>query len=206
MLRQLLSGKKLPVGLIHLFGAPNTGKTTILYHMCRTVKKDTFALILDCELKFSAKRYYDILGSFKDKMNQIIIMQPTSLYEQFSTIMKLHNYLLAKNFSFVAINGITDFIRSIDETRSFDLNRNFSLQLAYLNLLSHTNRLPVVITNQITKSGNNDNKAVLSSIINYYSDINIFLKKVKEERYHAYFNNEVLEYKIGSTGISFPTS
>ena len=56
MLVGLINNSKIPKGITHIAGPPNSGKTTLIYQSCKGVKEGKKVLVLDCEMNFSAKR------------------------------------------------------------------------------------------------------------------------------------------------------
>ena len=74
MLLDLLEKSILPSGITHIAGPPNSGKTTMLYHACKGLKKEDRALILDCEVNFSAQRLREILIESGVKLDYITII------------------------------------------------------------------------------------------------------------------------------------
>ena len=67
MLSQIINKSKVPPGITHIAGSPNSGTTTLLYQLCKGIRKGQKALIFDCEMSFSAQRLQEII--FDKKIN-----------------------------------------------------------------------------------------------------------------------------------------
>ena len=94
MLVDFIKNSKIPTGMTHIAGPPNSGKTTLIYQTCRGIREGKKGLILDCEMNFSAQRLQDITTGRKIDMQNIIIMNITDRNQQFNTVMKTHKFIV----------------------------------------------------------------------------------------------------------------
>ncbi len=209
MLSKFLEKSTVSDGITHIAGPPNSGKTTILYHLCKELKKRKKALILDCEINFSARRLREItLGKDIDFKN-IILLRALDKANQIRILMKLHSFFKKEKPLFVGINGFTNHFRfsslNANETK---WNKSLSLQMAYLQMVSRKLSIPVVLTNQVSVFRENNLKIVrpfANSIITNYSDNNIMLEHVNKKLWKAKYENQEMFYTLSSQGIELMT-
>lgn len=204
MLSSLLENSKIPPGVTHVAGAPNSGKTTLLYQLCRNLSKEKKALIFDCEMSFSAQRLQEVIKR-RDVLKKIIIIRITDKKQQFLNIMKTHNFLMNNSFHFIGINGFTNHFRFTEKTTNEILiHQKLGIQMAYLMKISKELKQPIVLTNQVSFFKENDKqmfKSVAGQIINHYSNTNILLQHINKKLWKARDENEEVYYTLSSTGI-----
>ncbi|MHA1708125.1 MAG: hypothetical protein ACTSYV_03490 [Candidatus Heimdallarchaeaceae archaeon] len=205
MLKKILSGLELPIGITHIAGPPNSGKTTLIYQVCKFLHSSEKILIFDCETNFSAKRLAEVVSNHKVDLSNIIIFQIFNKFQQFLTIMQLHKFLSRNTFRFVAINGVTDHYRFVEISDTDLLNqRLLSLQLAYLKKVSDSYKVPILITNQTTsyrEHGEKFTRAVDDFIINNYVTVNIQLQHLNKKLWKAKSNSDEMLYSLSSNGL-----
>ena len=205
MLSKFLEKSIVSDGITHIAGPPNSGKTTILYHLCKGLKKGKKALILDCEINFSARRLREITLGKDIDFNNIILLRVADKADQIRILMKLHSFIKKDKPLFVGINGFTNHFRfsplNVDE---MNWNKTLSLQMAYLQMVSRKLNLPVVLTNQVSMFRENNLKIVrpfANSIITNYSDNNIMLEHVNKKLWKAKYENQEMFYTLSSQGV-----
>ncbi|MHA1550327.1 MAG: hypothetical protein ACTSUP_02670 [Candidatus Heimdallarchaeaceae archaeon] len=205
MLLKFLEKSIVSDGITHIAGPPNSGKTTILYHLCKGLKKGKKALILDCEINFSARRLREITLGKDIDFNNIILLRVADKANQIRILMKLHSFFKKNKPLFVGINGFTNHFRfsplNVDE---MNWNKTLSLQMAYLQMVSRKLNLPVVLTNQVSMFRENNLRIVrpfANSIITNYSDNNIMLEHVNKKLWKAKYENQEMFYTLSSQGV-----
>ena len=205
MLLELLEKSEVPSGITHISGLPNSGKTTMLYQTCRGLKTGEKALILDCEVNFSAHRLREILFDSNVKLENITIISLLNKQQQIRTIMKIQNFLGRNEYSFIAINGITDHFRlGRTEKGEKETQKPLNLQLAFLRMVNNEYNIPILITNQVTPFKDRHKhsfRPVAGSAINNYVDKEISLIHINRKLWKAIYQNEEEFYTITERGI-----
>ncbi|MHA1953470.1 MAG: hypothetical protein ACXAAM_01605 [Candidatus Heimdallarchaeaceae archaeon] len=205
MLSQIINKSKIPPGITHVAGSPNSGTTTLLYQLCKGIKKEHKAIIFDCEMSFSAQRLQEIIFNTKINLQDIYVIQIMDKKQQIKILMKLHKFLKSKTYSFIAINGITDHFRFSNKTGSERYTqRILALQMAYLKMLSKKKDLPIVITNQVSIFRDDEQqkiKPIANAVISNYSDRTIIFQYINKKLWKAKYKEEELYYSLSSNGI-----
>ncbi|MBY8999301.1 MAG: hypothetical protein KGD64_00090 [Candidatus Heimdallarchaeota archaeon] len=205
MLSKFLEKSKIAEGITHIAGPPNSGKTTMLYHLCKGLKKGYKAFILDCEINFSASRLREITLGRDIELHDIIVLRVADKANQIRTLMKLHSFFKKEKPFFVGINGFTNHFRfnSLNEEET-KWNKSLSLQMAYLQMISKKIGLSIVLTNQVSVYRENNQKIIrpiANSILTNYSNYNILLEHVNKKLWRAKYNDEEGYYTLSSQGI-----
>jgi len=205
MLSQIINKSKIPAGITHVAGSPNSGTTTLLYQLCKGIKKEQKAIIFDCEMNFSAQRLKEIVLDTKIDLQDIYVIQIMNKEQQLKTLMKLHSFLKNREYSFVGINGITDHFRFNNKNRSERYtHRILALQMAYLKMLSKERELPIIITNQISIFRDDEHqkiRPIANAVISNYSDRTIIFQYINKKLWKAKYKDEELFYSLLSNGI-----
>lgn len=204
MLIDLIKNSKIPKGMTHIAGPPNSGKTTLIYQICKGIREGKKGLILDCEMNFSAQRLQDITRDKKIDLRNIIIMNIVDRNQQFNTVMKTHKFIVNENFNFIAINGITDHFRYASEKEEVSTYRTLSMQLAYLKMVSKKEKIPILMINQVSafKSENKKEfKPIANSVMKHYSDRYIILQHINRKLLKATLKDEEVYYTVSPNGI-----
>ncbi len=205
MLSQIINKSKVPSGITHIAGSPNSGTTTLLYQLCKGIRKGQKALIFDCEMSFSAQRLQEIIFDKKINLEDIFVIQIADKRQQINVLMKLHRFVKVKSYSFIAINGITDHFRFSEKVTSEKyIHRVLALQMAYLKMINKRQNIPIVVTNQVSIFRDNEQrniKPIAGSVINNYTDRTIIFQYISKKLWKATYNNEELYYSLTSNGI-----
>ena len=209
MLSKFLEKSIVSDGITHIAGPPNSGKTTILYHLCKGLKRGEKALILDCEINFSARRLREITLCKDIDFNNIMLLRVVDKANQIRILMKLHSFFKKEKPLFVGINGFTNHFRfSPINVNEMKWNKSLSLQMAYLQMVSKMLNIPIVLTNQVSVFRENNLKIVrpfANSIITNYSDNNIILEHVNKKLWKAKHENQEMFYTLSSQGVEIMT-
>jgi len=205
MLSQFIVKSKVPFGITHIAGPPNSGKTTLIYQTCKGIEKGEKALIFDCEMNFSAQRLQEILLDSDIKLEDIIIIRIANQKQQLQHLMKVHNFIQNKKYSFIAVNGVTDHFRFSEKAKKdVVLYRILALQMAYLKMFSEKIRMPIILTNQVSIFREEETqkiRPIANSVINHYSDRTVIFQHINKRLWKAEYNDEKFYYKLKSSGI-----
>jgi RecA/RadA recombinase len=137
-----------------IYGEPETGKTTLAMQCAvNCAMQDQKTLFVDCDNTFSAKRLSQVAsGKFEEIAELIILIKPNDFREQTAVIDRLSEYI-EKNFGLVVIDTVTSLYRvKVAESsgKAFGLNRELNRQMAILAQTAKTEKIPIVVTSQVS--------------------------------------------------------
>ena len=197
----------IPDGVIvDIFGGNGTGKTQLLLQLSiNSIKNGGKVLFLDTTGGFRPERILEIQknsNSNVDLLNNIIVSRITNTSEQINSIKNFKE----NNFSLIVIDNITDlFSYEYNNNQSvFKKNSLFMKYMRELSLYAVTHKVPIVITNMIRNS-NEQEVENMSTAIDLFTHIKIHLFKnssVYNGEISSPFNKENFSYTITSSGLS----
>ena len=197
----------IPNGVIvDIFGGNGTGKTQLLLQLSiNSIKNGGKVLFLDTTGGFRPERILEIQkksNSNLNLLNNIIVSRITNTSEQINSI----KIFKENNFSLIIIDNITDlFSYEYKNNQSiFKKNSLFMKYMRELSLYAVTHKVPIVITNMIRNS-NEQEVENMSTAIDLFTHIKIHLFKnssVYNGEISSPFNKENFSYTITSSGLS----
>jgi len=140
-------------------GPPASGKTNfVLLASCSQAKKGNKIIFIDTEGGFSPERVRQIVGEdYENILKNILLLNPTSFYEQKKIFMKLLNRVKKENIGLIIVDGMAmlyrlklgDAVKLKDENKIKEVNREVAKQMRVLAEISRKQNIPVLITNQV---------------------------------------------------------
>jgi len=197
----------IPNGVIvDIFGGNGTGKTQLLLQLSiNSIKNGGKVLFLDTTGGFRPERILEIQkksNSNLNLLNNIMVSRITNTSEQINSIKNFKE----NNFSLIIIDNITDlFSYEYKNNQSiFKKNSLFMKYMRELSLYAVTHKVPIVITNMIRNS-NEQEVENMSTAIDLFTHIKIHLFKnssIYNGEISSPFNKENFSYTITSSGLS----
>ena len=197
----------IPDGVIvDIFGGNGTGKTQLLLQLSiNSIKNGGKVLFLDTTGGFRPERILEIQkksNSNLNLLNNILVSRITNTSEQINSIKNFKE----NRFSLIIIDNITDlFSYEYKNNQSiFKKNSLFMKYMRELSLYAVTHKVPIVITNMIRNS-NEQEVENMSTAIDLFTHIKIHLFKnssIYNGEISSPFNKENFSYTITSSGLS----
>ena len=142
--------------ITQLYGASGTGKTNLCIQLAiECVRRGKKVIYIDTD-GFSAERFKQIAGEDAKKIGgEIIIYEPTSLPQQYSTIVSLEK-IMSEKIGLIILDSAALFYRlglSTEESNEVNISTRRELvnQIGLLHGLARKHGVAVVITNQVYK-------------------------------------------------------
>jgi len=178
-----IEGGISPESVTLIYGEPETGKTTLAMQCAvNCPMQDYKTLFLDCDNTFSAKRLSQVAsGKFEEIAELIILIKPNDFREQTAVIDHLSEYIV-KNFGLIVFDTVTSLYRvKVAESsgKAFGLNRELNRQMAILAQTAKTQKIPVVVTSQVSSVFNEANVSVApvaTRVLSFWADTIISMK------------------------------
>ena len=141
-----------------LYGPPASGKSNfVILAACHCAKKDKKVIFIDTEGSFSIDRIKQISGGIPEMiLKNIVILKPTSFFEQKNAFLKMEKEFRSKNIGLVIVDSLTMLYRlELAEARKkgFDevkrINSDLAKQMNSLYEIARKKEIPVLITSQV---------------------------------------------------------
>ena len=183
-LDKVLRGGIVPGTITLIYGAPETGKTTLTIQCAANCAfRGLKTLFIDCDNTFASERLRHILREkFDDLAELIILLKPMDFTEQAAVVDKLADYV-ARNFGLVVIDTVNSLYRAKTSENpsktSFGVNRELNRQMALLAQIARTKSIPIIVTSQVRAVFNetfNDIAPVATRVLQFWADAVIALK------------------------------
>jgi DNA repair protein RadB len=178
-----MNGGISPESITLIYGEPETGKTTLAMQCAVNCAMQNYkTLFMDCDSTFSAKRLSQVAsGKFEEIAELVILIKPNDFREQTAVIDRLSEYT-AKNFGLVIIDTVTSLYRvNVAESsrKTFGLNRELNRQMAILAQTTKTQKIPIVVTSQVSSVFNETPGSVApvaTRVLKFWADTIIAMK------------------------------
>ncbi|MBT3642591.1 DNA repair and recombination protein RadB [archaeon] len=214
-----------------IYGPGGSGKSNLCMIVATSLaKKGKKVFFIDTEGGFSTERFKQIHRGEKEEiendLQNIFLLKPTSFEEQEQAFQKLLAHLKKETVSLIIIDSIAMLYRlelgsaisSKDSEKISDVNRNLANQLRTLNEIARKKNIPVVITNQVYASFQEENSAsekkvsmVGGDLLKYWSKClielsgNNFKRKITLQKHRSLpvknFNFEIINSGIRKKGM-----
>lgn len=200
-----------------IYGSSGTGKTNFcMLAAVSQAKKGKKVIFMDTEGGFSIERVKQLAGeNYKDVLQNILLLKPTSFDEQKKDFEKLLKHL-KDEVGLIIVDGMTilyrlDFAEAREEGNSkiSKINSELARQMKRLAEISRKREIPVIVTNQVYMS-DNETKMVGGDILKYWGKCLIELSNEKGRRYaylrkhrslpEKYFNFQIYDKGIRKRG------
>jgi RecA/RadA recombinase len=168
-----------------IYGAPETGKTTIAMQCAvNCAIQNLKVLFIDCDNSFYAKRLSQISKDrFDEIAERIILVKPKNFMEQTVLIDQINDYATS-NVGLIIIDTFTSLYGAkVSETsfklKTFGINRELNRQLAILAQTTKIKKIPVIVTSQVRSVFNdhsNGVRPVATRVLKFWADTIITLK------------------------------
>lgn len=164
-----------------IYGAAGSGKTCLcLLAAIAAIKNGKKVVFIDTEGGFSVERLKQLDNDYKEIIEKIIFLKPTTFEEQKNVFEKLKETINDK-IGLIILDSVGMLYRlELGKTEDvYDVNRELGQQLGILTEIARKKGIPVMVTNQVYADFDNRDqvKLVGGDIIKYGSKCLIELKK-----------------------------
>lgn len=135
-----------------IYGEAATGKTTtVIQAATAAANKGLKVVYIDSDHSFTQQRFNQIAGNRSAEISELItLFLPETFSEQRRIVESLENYVTSK-LGMVVVDSVSSLYRAAFSSSGniFDLNRDLSRQVAYLNELASSRNIICIITSQV---------------------------------------------------------
>ncbi len=135
-----------------IYGEAATGKTSaVIQAAIAAAKMKLKTIYLDSDHSFTQQRFHQIAGKeSQDVSSLIMLFLPETFSEQRKLVESLDNYI-TPSLGLVVVDSVSSLYRAAFSTSEsiFNLNRDLTRQIAYLDELSSSHKIACIITSQV---------------------------------------------------------
>ncbi len=204
-LDDLLGGGIVGGTIIDIFGPGGSGKTQLAMQICLNSLHDGIVLYQDTTGAFRPERMLQLikLKNLQDSLlDNMIVARITNTVEQFEYVKKISEL----SPKLVVIENITDLFtfEYSRETNSLEKHVRFMEYMHLLSMISIKTRVPVVVTNTVRSSDDQEIES-LNKSISMFTHKKIKLEKdgkiYKARVFPSYGKKKEILYKITEAGL-----
>jgi DNA repair protein RadB len=166
-----------------IYGPAGSGKTcTCILASIEVVKAGKKVIFLDTEGGFSVERLKQISPEYEKILENMLFFRPVTFDEQKDVFEKLKN-LINDRIGLIVVDTISSLYRAEYGKNSdiYRINKELGLQLSYLSEICRKKSIPIILTNQVYASFEEEGKVnmVGGDMMKYASKCLIELKNLK---------------------------
>jgi len=165
--------------MIHLYGPPASGKTTLAIQLSRKVFPRSTIYFITSHRNAITKRAKQILN--KNYLKEFYLIKVSSLDDLFEKIQSINS--LEKTIGLIVIDYISDFVRG--KLYKEEVKNKVRKILEKLFIFSSQKDCLVVIVNSFSIK----NEAPLNSLVESFCDMSVYLS-IKDDKYNLESNGK----------------
>lgn len=200
--------------ITNVFGESGSGKTNFAIQIAAQVAKDPEkgkVIYIDTEKGFSPERFIQIAD--EQSLEQIILYEPKNFEEQKQTIKNINKKTQQEDVSLIIIDSLVSLYRlEVNGDNVRQINQELSQQLSTLSKIARTTEIPIVVTNQVYTSFDEEKLELVGrDVPRYWSKCLIELSKaeknlreIKIEKHRSLPEGRKTKFKITNKGLKKP--
>lgn len=155
-------------GIINnIYGESGTGKTNFCIQVAvRVAEQGKTPVYIDTEGGFSPERFLQM--STEEALDRLLYREATSFEEQIAVIKELEE-LETDNLGLIIVDSAVSLYRlNVNGENASEVNQKLSQQLSTLSKLARKHNIPVVVTNQVYTSFDEENMELVGRDVPRY--------------------------------------
>jgi DNA repair protein RadB len=200
----------LEKGIINnVYGESGSGKTNLCIQVAAEIaEKGGKVAYIDTEAGFSPERFLQM--SSEEALENILIKKPTTFEQQEDAIEKLEETVKDEDIALVVVDSAVSLYRlKVNGDNASEINNQLSSQLSELTKIARENNIPVLITNQVYTSFDEDGLELVGrDVPKYWSKCLIKLsnkgKNLREmeiSKHRALPEGKKIQFEITDNGL-----
>jgi len=209
---RLLNGG-IEKGIItNFYGESGTGKTNVCIQAATTVAENGGKVIyIDTEGGFSPERFEQMAS--EEALENMLLRDPVDFEQQEEAIEALADVVESEDVELVIVDSAVSLYRlQVNGENASEINQRLSRQLSELSKIARTHNIPVIITNQVYTSFDDDELELVGrDVPKYWSKALLELsqktngtRKVKVAKHRSIAEGRSTQFEITNDGLETP--
>lgn len=142
--------------ITNIYGESGTGKTNLCIQLAvNTIEKGQKAVYIDTEGGFSPERFIQMTD--EENLEKLFLKDPMDFEQQKNAVRSIRNIIKQENIGIIIVDSMVSLYRlKVNGENASEINQQLSQQLSELSKLARKHNIPVVITNQVYTSFDDD--------------------------------------------------
>lgn len=200
--------------ITNIFGESGSGKTNLAVQIAATVAQDPKkgkVIYVDTEKGFSPERFIQIAD--EQSLDQVLLYEPKNFEEQKQVIKNINKKTQQEEVSLIVVDSLVSLYRlEVNGDNVQQINQELSQQLSTLSKIARTTKIPIIVTNQVYTSFDEEEiELVGKDVPRYWSKCLIKLSKAEKnlrsieiEKHRSLPEGRKTKFKITNTGLEKP--
>jgi DNA repair protein RadB len=208
-LDELLGGGVEKGIITNFYGESGSGKTNVCIQIAAEVAKDGGKVAyIDTEAGFSPERFIQMAS--EEALENVLLKDVTEFRQQDETIKSLEELDEEEDLDLVVVDSVVSLYRlKVDSDNASEVNNKLSNQLSKLSKLAREQDIPVLVTNQVYTSFDEDDLELVGrDVPKYWSKCLIKLSRADKNLREAEISKHrsrpegrTVRFKITGEGI-----
>lgn len=207
-LDELLGGGIEKSIITNIFGESGSGKTNLCIQAAASAVEDGKVVFIDTEKGFSPERFTQMASD--EALEDILLAEPLDFDDQEEKIQEIEDLVEQNDVSLIVIDSMVSLYRlQANGDNVQQINQRLSSLMSELSKIARTREIPVLITNQVyTSFDENQIELVGKDVPRYWSKCLLKLSKVKNgvrkaeiEKHRSMPEGKAKNFKITNDGL-----
>ena len=194
--------------ITNFFGESGTGKTNICVQLTATVAEEgDTAVYIDTEGGFSPERFEQMAS--EEALDNVLFRDPVDFEQQEEAIEEVFDVVEEHDAKIVVVDSMVSLYRlHVNGDNASEVNQRLSNQLSELSKVARTYDIPVVVTNQVYTSFDEEELELVGrDVPRYWSKCLLKLsesgdnRKIKVEKHRSIPEGRSTQFKITNDGL-----
>lgn len=194
--------------ITNLFGESGSGKTNLCIQVAASAVKEGKVVFIDTEKGFSPERFTQMASD--EALEDILLAEPLDFDDQEDKIHEVEELVEEHEVSLIVIDSMVSLYRlQANGDNVQEINQRLSALMSELSKIARTKEIPVLITNQVyTSFDENQIELVGKDVPRYWSKCLLKLSKVKNgvrkaeiEKHRSMPEGKAKNFKITNDGL-----
>ena len=208
-----LLGGGIEKGIItNVFGESGSGKTNLCVQVAAQVaEKGGKVVYIDTEKGFSPERFTQIASD--ESLENMLVMEPVDFQEQIDRINELSTVVENESPELIVVDSLVSLYRlKATGDQIQEVNQKLSQQLSELSKIARQQDIPILVTNQVYTSFDEDDIELVGRDVPRYwskclvklSNLEDGIRKAEIEKHRSLPEGKAKKFKISNSGLGEP--
>ncbi len=193
--------------ITNIYGESGTGKTNLCIQLAvRTAEKGEKAIYVDTEGGFSPERFLQMTD--EENLEHLYLQEPMDFEEQKEAIRQATDLATNNQVGLIIVDSMVSLYRlKVNSDNASEINQKLSQQLSELSKVARKQNIPVVVTNQVYTSFDEDKLELVGrDVPRYWSKCLLKLKNngkrsIVVSKHRSLPENRSKTFKITDKGL-----
>ncbi|MFB6204891.1 MAG: DNA repair and recombination protein RadB [Candidatus Nanohaloarchaea archaeon] len=197
--------------ITNVYGEPGTGKTNFCIQVAAEVASSgDKAAFIDSESGFSPERFVQVAS--EDALENVFVKNPTDFEEQQEAVDSLEGLVDEEDIEVIIMDSAVSLYRlKVDGDNASEINQKLSRQLSTLSQIARKKNIPVLITNQVYTSFDEDDLELVGrDVPKYWSKCLLRVsgdsgvRKITVDKHRSIPEGRSTQFEITDNGLEEP--